>query len=88
MHMGVLRDEEIPPRISRTLARAADLIVSAKPSLRRVESIRVTMLRSGETDKREQAVRWFVIPVGSETVSSNPAAPPEPPPRRTWGAPD
>jgi hypothetical protein len=88
MHIGGMRDEEIPPRLSRTLARAADAIVRAKPSLRRVQSIRVTLLRSDDAEKREKAVRWFVIPVGTETVSSNPAAPPEPPPQRTWGAPD
>ena len=88
MHLGVMTDKEIPPGLTRALARAADLVVRAKPSLRRVESIRVTMLRSDEAAKREQAVRWFVIPIGSVTVASTPAAPPEPPPRRTWGAPD
>jgi hypothetical protein len=88
MHLGVMSDKEIPPGITRALARAADLVVRAKPSLRRVESIRVTMLRSDEAEKREKAVRWFVIPVGSVTVASTPAAPAEPPPRRTWGAPD
>jgi len=85
MHLGELADKEIPPGIVRTLARAADLIARAKPSLRRVTAVRVTMLRSDPATKQESAVRWFVLPVGGATVSATPAAAPA---QRTWGAPD
>jgi hypothetical protein len=84
MHLGEMADKEIPPGIVRTLARAADLIARAKPSLRRVSAVRVTMLRSDPATKQESAVRWFVLPLGASTVSTTPG----PAPQRTWGAPD
>ncbi len=85
MHLGVMKDEEIPPGITRTLTRAAQLIVQAKPTLRGLRAVRVTMMREDEAEKREKVVRWTVLPLGSATVSSTPAAPAAP---RTWGAPD
>ncbi len=87
MHLGVMAEKEIPPGIGRTLSRAADLIVRAKPSLARLQSVRVKMLRSDEAEKRETAVRWLVLPLGAVTVASTPLPAPAPP-QRTWGAPD
>jgi hypothetical protein len=83
MHLGVLKDEEIPAGLTRTLARAAQLIVQAKPSLRTLQSVNVTLLRLDATQQRETVVRRFALPLGSVTVA--PAAPAPAP--RTWGAP-
>ena len=87
IHLGVMPEKEIPPGLTRTLTRAAQLIVQAKPSLRTLRAVRVTMLRLDEAEKREKAVRWTVLPLGSVTVASTPV-PAAAPPMRTWGAPD
>jgi hypothetical protein len=86
LHLGPMRESEIPAGITRTLTRAAQLLVQAKPSLERLRSVRVTMVRDDEAEKREKAVRYLVLPLGSVTVASTPAA--AAPPLRTWGAPD
>jgi hypothetical protein len=87
MHLGPMRESEIPAGITRTLTRAAQLLVQAKPSLERLRSVRVTMVRDDEAEKREKAVRYLVLPLGSVTVASTPVAAAAPP-LRTWGAPD
>jgi hypothetical protein len=87
MHLGAMKEAEIPAGLTRTLTRAAQLVVQAKPSLRTLQAVRVTMLHEDPVEKREKPVRWTVLPLGGVTVSSTPAAAPAPP-ARTWGAPD
>ncbi|WP_217914854.1 hypothetical protein [Miltoncostaea marina] len=86
MRLGAMPVAEIPPGVVRALARAASLVVRAKPSLGRLSAVRVDMRHIPPGSDRETSLRWFTIPVAGEAVVTAPAAP-APAAPRTWGAP-
>jgi hypothetical protein len=88
LDLGVLQERDWPPGLARGLARAGQLLVSARPDFAHLRLVRLAILNLPPDGKGpSRVVRWKQLPLQGEAVTPDPAtaAPSPSPPIRTWG---
>ena len=86
--LGVMQEADWPPGLTRGLARAAQLLVRARPDFARLRGIRLALLNLPPDGKGPaRVVRWKQLPLETEAVTppAGSGAPASPGPQRTWG---
>jgi hypothetical protein len=91
--LGVLQERDWPPGLARGLARAGQLLVSARSDFAHLRLVRLAILNLPPDGKGpSRVVRWKQLPLQGEAVTPAPAsgpsgsaAAPSSPPIRTWG---